>query len=97
MTKIEVGYGDDHSEVEVVVIVEMESRNDGKEKKWKGFQCFRSDLPKQQWVSLYRKQNYLFEMNRFQDTMKITSIVQLGNKNVTIVIATFLRESRHLI
>lgn len=33
MTKIEVGYGDDHSEVEVVVIVEMESRNDGKEKK----------------------------------------------------------------
>lgn len=55
------------------------------------------ELPTQYRVSVYRKRNYLFEMNRFQDTMEITSIVQLGNQNVTIVIATLLRESRHLI
>ena len=36
-------------------------------------------------------------MNRFQDAMKITSIVQLGHKNVTIVVATLLCESRHFI
>lgn len=66
----------------MVLIVERESKRDGKEKKGMGFRCFHSETGFPNTVlsiSVYRKLNYLFEMNRFQDTMEITSIVQLGN------------------
>lgn len=36
---------------------------------------------------------YLFELDSFQDAVKIASVVQFGHENVTIVITTLLSES----
>ena len=74
--KIQVDYGDDHNGVDCR---EVEQKR-WKRKEWDSdVFTAKPDFPTQYWASVYRKRNYLFEMNRFQDTMEITSIVQLGN------------------
>lgn len=40
---------------------------------------------------------YLFELDSFQDAVKIASVVQFGQENVSIVITTLLSESWHFI